>query len=380
MLLSNTKKSLIAILVTQLLFACGTSETSSTVTTPNTTDIPETIGTPDNTDDTPNNTDDTADNTDDTPNNTDDTPNNTDDTPDNTDDTPDNTDDTEDSTDDAEDSTDDTADSTDDAEDSTDDTADNTDSPDNTGDTPDDDLSHLVLNCGDAEGGIENNRLNTTAKKHILCLHNETRSKVALGLFAGLKETLPFAQDMQRLQWDNELEQVAQNWANQCQWEHNANRTTEYNALAPLDINGNVSQQSFSVGENLATFGSTAYDKAELSATFAGYKLWEDEGNAWAFGTINGTEECTDSACGHFTQLIWASTYKVGCAVNFCEAGTLLQYPSTYLVCDYATAGNYIGREPYLTGSESEVCDATTSDQDSCKNGLIENVNYQEGL
>lgn len=44
---------------------------------------------------------------------------------------------------------------------------------------------------------------------------------------------------------------------------------------------------------------------------------------------------------GHYTQIVWASTTSVGCAVQYCEAGTLdSEYPGYFSVCNYWPAGN----------------------------------------
>jgi hypothetical protein len=44
------------------------------------------------------------------------------------------------------------------------------------------------------------------------------------------------------------------------------------------------------------------------------------------------------TASGHFTQLVWAGTQKLGCGYAICKGknGT----PGNYLVCEYSPAGN----------------------------------------
>lgn len=42
---------------------------------------------------------------------------------------------------------------------------------------------------------------------------------------------------------------------------------------------------------------------------------------------------------GHFSQLIWKGTQKVGCYTNFCPPGTLSSFGSWYTVCNYSPAG-----------------------------------------
>ncbi|RDW80396.1 hypothetical protein BP5796_05094 [Coleophoma crateriformis] len=47
---------------------------------------------------------------------------------------------------------------------------------------------------------------------------------------------------------------------------------------------------------------------------------------------------------GHFTQVLWKSSTQIGCATQYCAAGTIFQNnPSWFTVCDYAGAGNMIG-------------------------------------
>eukprot|EP01083_Nonionella_stella_P104921 301294_1 len=41
--------------------------------------------------------------------------------------------------------------------------------------------------------------------------------------------------------------------------------------------------------------------------------------------------------CGHYTQIIWSSSNKVGCAVNKC---------SNMLICHYSGPGNYPSKTP----------------------------------
>ena len=46
--------------------------------------------------------------------------------------------------------------------------------------------------------------------------------------------------------------------------------------------------------------------------------------------------------CGHYTQMVWRTTQKVGCAVAVCE-----DTQQQVWVCQYQPAGNWVGRKPY---------------------------------
>jgi pathogenesis-related protein 1 len=51
------------------------------------------------------------------------------------------------------------------------------------------------------------------------------------------------------------------------------------------------------------------------------------------------TNECS-GICGHYTQIVWRNTRKMGCAkVQFGD--------QTFVVCKYDPPGNIIGRKPY---------------------------------
>jgi len=47
--------------------------------------------------------------------------------------------------------------------------------------------------------------------------------------------------------------------------------------------------------------------------------------------------------CGHYTQVVWSTTSRVGCARHECPA---LTYRLT-IVCDYGPGGNISGSRPY---------------------------------
>lgn len=46
--------------------------------------------------------------------------------------------------------------------------------------------------------------------------------------------------------------------------------------------------------------------------------------------------------CGHYTQVVWKDTRKVGCAVAVCE-----DTRQQVWVCQYQPAGNWVGKKPY---------------------------------
>ena len=46
--------------------------------------------------------------------------------------------------------------------------------------------------------------------------------------------------------------------------------------------------------------------------------------------------------CGHYTQMVWQTSTKVGCAMAVCEDSQ-----EQVWVCQYQPAGNWVGKKPY---------------------------------
>lgn len=104
-------------------------------------------------------------------------------------------------------------------------------------------------------------------------------------------------------------------------------------------------------GENLATFGSGGLLQAASTAQQA-VNAWAAEEACWTYGTIQGTEKCDvtcytnlhSDGCGHYTQVVWRASTQLGCGVASCKNGALSE---DIWICNYAPAGNFIGRAPY---------------------------------
>lgn len=73
--------------------------------------------------------------------------------------------------------------------------------------------------------------------------------------------------------------------------------------------------------------------------------------------------------CGHYTQMVWADTHKLGCAVHVCAQMDGLDWPepANFLVCNYFPAGNYEGVRPY---GEGEWCSQCPEEYQRCENNL----------
>ncbi len=118
--------------------------------------------------------------------------------------------------------------------------------------------------------------------------------------------------------WDNDLAAVAKAWADNCEWGHNDGRSDNYPGY---------------VGENI--YGSSAVPTgAQVTGSWAS----EEE-------NYNYQDNSCDAGkvCGHYTQIVWADSVKLGCAIGYCPNSNL----TNFVVCDYSPGGNFTGAKPY---------------------------------
>ncbi len=119
------------------------------------------------------------------------------------------------------------------------------------------------------------------------------------------------------LVWDEDLAAIAQAWGDGCVFQHNPNRSDNYPGY---------------VGENLyATSASSTTGEHVVTS-------WVSEEQYYDYAT----NSCS-GVCGHYTQVVWSSTTKVGCAISYCNTG---QWPRI-VTCNYSPGGNYVGQRPY---------------------------------
>ena len=127
--------------------------------------------------------------------------------------------------------------------------------------------------------------------------------------------------------WDERLAATAQAWAATCTGDptntqiiHNPNRSSGY---------------PFYVGENIASGTGT------LSVATA-VNLWASEQQYYDYAS-NVCTPPLGQTCGHYTQLVWANSYLLGCGTALCPNLVF----SHVLVCNYAPGGNIGAEKPY---------------------------------
>jgi pathogenesis-related protein 1 len=146
------------------------------------------------------------------------------------------------------------------------------------------------------------------------------------------------AASMQTIVWDENLAAFAATVAGQCQLAHSS--TTDRMSIA-----GWVGTY---VGENIAAGnGATLADAsnpATISADLAsGLDAWWSEKASYDY-TANTC--ATGQVCGHYTQVAWAQTRAVGCAVVVCAPHATLGNAYS-MVCEFGPGGNLVSQRPY---------------------------------
>ncbi|WCJ18572.1 pathogenesis-related gene 1 [Euphorbia peplus] len=84
-------------------------------------------------------------------------------------------------------------------------------------------------------------------------------------------------------------------------------------------------------GENLA------WSSADMLGSDAA-TMWIDEKQYYDYDS----NSCApDQMCGHYTQVVWRDSVRIGCAKVVCNSG------GTIVQCNYDPPGNYDGEKPY---------------------------------
>ena len=127
---------------------------------------------------------------------------------------------------------------------------------------------------------------------------------------------------------DDSVNSTAQSWA-------------EYLAANALFQHSSATQRN-NAGENLYVSYTTASSIAADTLANQGVTSWYNEVSAYNYATPGFS-----SQTGHFTQVVWKNSTKLGCgAAKGVKTINGTQYNAFYLVCQYAPAGNVTGQFP----------------------------------
>ena len=163
-------------------------------------------------------------------------------------------------------------------------------------------LPLVLMNCS------INSILAQTQRDKFLSAHNVERQRLGIP----------------PLVWDNTLATFAAKYA--------ANQDR-----VGAGCSGNLRHSNGPYGENLYWYWTSTRALATPGQALASWisekKYYNYRSNTCAKG----------KKCGHYTQVVWAKTRRVGCVARACAS----KRGATYVICNYNPPGNYIGQRPY---------------------------------
>ncbi|XP_066494123.1 cysteine-rich venom protein helothermine-like [Tiliqua scincoides] len=172
---------------------------------------------------------------------------------------------------------------------------------------------------------------NAAQQEEIVDEHNKLRRSVN-----------PPAKNMLRMEWSSSIAANAQRWADQCTLQHSSQESRVVDGMT--------------CGENL-------YMSSNADSWRGAIQAWHSEVKDFQYGTGQKTPK---AVIGHYTQVVWFNSFRVGCAIAYCPQQPALKY---YYVCQYAFGGNIqdMIKTPYKSGSPCGDC------PNACDNGLCTN-------
>jgi len=181
----------------------------------------------------------------------------------------------------------------------------------------------------------------------ILKGHNDYRRKVAQGLETlGNPGPQPKASKMREMKWDQELSVMAATHAQQCVWKHDSCRNV---------FRFKVGQNNYIEASSVDSLGTSNWNVAITS--------WYSEVKDMTPAYVTSFPSLSSPVIGHYTQLVWADTYLVGCATAYYQSTAVFgpSYPyNRFYVCNYGPTGNFINYPVYAQGEAGSACPTGT--------------------
>jgi len=163
----------------------------------------------------------------------------------------------------------------------------------------------IVLVTAFKPGSVTGSAVSEADAKSALEFHNQVRQEVGVP----------------PLEWSTELAAYAQQWADHlaaedCAIEHRP-RSGQWKQL---------------YGENIFWGSGNMFDVSSAC------KSWYNEKKDYNGAAYKGNE---DPVVGHYTQMVWKTTRKMGIGMARCSNGSII------IVANYDPPGNYLGQKPY---------------------------------
>ncbi|XGW02591.1 hypothetical protein V3C99_014547 [Haemonchus contortus] len=204
---------------------------------------------------------------------------------------------------------------------------------------------HLILS-GTVKADIckLNNGMTDDIRKVFLEQHNRRRSEVARGQAKdNVGGFAPKAAKMWKMNYDCKIEESVMDWVSKCNYGHSRKEGYGENIWASSDNHMDLKQ---------AAESSSSMWFAELEERGVGEEL-------------KFTEQLFSKKVGHYTQMVWQDSTRIGCAVKWCDE-------ITFAACQYQTPGNTMTYNIYEKGEPCSKCDCEKC-QCSTRDGLCLN-------
>jgi pathogenesis-related protein 1 len=147
----------------------------------------------------------------------------------------------------------------------------------------------------------------------IVAAHNKWRAKVGVG----------------KLSYSPELAASAQTWADNLKQAHHCR-------MRHSQTKGKYGENIYWASASVWTDGRRTLQKVTSAKPV---DSWGSEKADYNYAT----NSCKPGKmCGHYTQMVWKDSKKVGCAMAVCD-----DTQDQVWVCHYLPAGNWVGMKPY---------------------------------
>jgi len=206
--------------------------------------------------------------------------------------------------------------------------------------------SVLLLDSGD----IPKVRVKRATVKNATCLFASDKKVAVEEHNRARREATPAASNMMKMIWDERLGQTAEAYSRQCTFAHSKGRRA-----------ANFSY----VGENIYI---SSFPRPAAQVLRNSIVAWDNEKKDFDFA-LNGCKP--GKKCGHYTQVVWARSYAVGCGVTTCRNVVINEKvwsTAQIVICHYGPGGNIVGMKPYIWGTTCSQCPMNGGKQ--CVNNL----------
>lgn len=135
------------------------------------------------------------------------------------------------------------------------------------------------------------------------------------------------------LEWDEAVASFAQAWA--AELKTRTGGTCDVRKL-PTPHRPSTGDFAQKYGENIAWYAGERRGEASVVRDWASEKQNYD----YAANSCAAAKQC-----GHYTQIAWRNSVRLGCAVATCDGGEF--GVQQIWVCNYDPPGNVVGEKPY---------------------------------